>query len=492
MRKTWFPRKGRDTTTLKEALELKKLRRLSGKLVVADPNAAWAIWQDDTEYFIDVTNGPTGRPLLKPVALRLSAVWTEADIDIVKYVIQSLSARQPSLIPFMLTQRSMFRLARHLRRSQTSSSGTLIVYADIMNRVFNWLHRTPDETATWLMKDDLTVNVTAWKEFKTQLEDYMGTLQARGLAPKTIRLRYSTLKTWLKVNDIPIPHVAIPKTRVIYHDRAPTPEELTKLLEMADLRGKLIVAMLCLGGFRQHTLAKLKYRHVKQDLERDTIPLHIHVESEITKGKYADYDTFIGHEAVKYLKLYMDYRRRGSHTGKIPPEIISDDSPLIRDEIRFRPILPRGIYTVVYDLYVKAGLITKGNKQNVKRHEFRTHSLRKYFRTQMTAAGAPNDYTEYMMGHVISTYNTIKTKGIDFLRNVYAASGLSIKPKTATTKLDILKEILRSFGYDPEKVLLKEAFSQPHRTVVSPINPEDDAVQTLRSVLRDLVRREVS
>ena len=88
--------------------------------------------------------------------------------------------------------------------------------------------------------------------------------------------------------------------------------------------------------------------------------------------------------------------------------------------------------------------------------------------------------------------NTIKTKGIDFLRNVYAASGLSIKPKTATTKLDILKEILRSFGYDPEKVLLKEAFSQPHRTVVSPINPENDAVQTLRSVLRDLVRREVS
>lgn len=84
-----------------------------------------------------------------------------------------------------------------------------------------------------------------------------------------------------------------------YHDRAPTPEELRKLLEIADLRGKVIVSMLALGGFR---VAKLKYRHVKHDLERGIVPVHIHVEANITKGKYHDYDTFIGAEAVEYLK----------------------------------------------------------------------------------------------------------------------------------------------------------------------------------------------
>jgi hypothetical protein len=43
--------------------------------------------------------------------------------------------------------------------------------------------------------------------------------------------------------------------------------------------------MLALGGFRIGTLVKLKYRHVKRDLEKMITPIHIHVEAEITKGK---------------------------------------------------------------------------------------------------------------------------------------------------------------------------------------------------------------
>jgi hypothetical protein len=183
-------------------------------------------------------------------------------------------------------------------------------------------------------------------------------------------------------------------------------------------------------------------------------------------------------------------RRRGSRTGKIPPEKIDDDSPLIRDEAEFRLILAKSIYDIVYDLYVKSGLITRGDKQKVKRHSLRTHSLRKYFRTQLTSMGVPSDYTEYMMGHVISTYNTIKTKGVEFLRGIYAASGLGIRPQTRISKTDMLKEILRSFGYDPEKVLIQEAFTQPHRTVISN-GEEDEALQVLRGLLREAVKKEV-
>jgi hypothetical protein len=82
--------------------------------------------------------------------------------------------------------------------------------------------------------------------------------------------------------------------------------------------------------FREGTLTKLKYSHVKEDLERGLIPLHIRVEIEITKGKYAAYDSFLGVEAVEYLKLYLDSRRKGSPDGKIPPEEIAEDSPLIQ------------------------------------------------------------------------------------------------------------------------------------------------------------------
>jgi hypothetical protein len=125
----------------------------------------------------------------------------------------------------------------------------------------------------------------------------------------------------------------LPRPTIVRKDRAPKPKELQRLVDIADLREKVIVSMLALGGFREGTLVRLRYRHLRDELEKGIIPVHIHVETEITKGKYHDYDTFLGGEAVEYLRLYLDARRRGNIHPEIPPEQISDDSPLIRDEM---------------------------------------------------------------------------------------------------------------------------------------------------------------
>ena len=62
-----------------------------------------------------------------------------------------------------------------------------------------------------------------------------------------------------------------------------------------------------------------------------------------------------------------------------------------------------------------------------------------------------------MMGHTISTYHDIEMKGTEFMRGIYTASGLSIKPKTTSNKIETLKEIVRSFGLNPDEILTKEA-----------------------------------
>ena len=72
---------------------------------------------------------------------------------------------------------------------------------------------------------------------------------------------------------------------------------------------------------------------------------------------------------------------------------------------------------------------------------------------------------------------------IEFLRNIYLSSGLSIKPKTQITKIEMLKEMVRSLGMDPDKILVKQAFSQPHRTIVGK-SRED----VLRDVLREVFK----
>jgi len=139
--------------------------------------------------------------------------------------------------------------------------------------------------------------------------------------------------------------------RVKYQDRAPTPEELQKIIEIGDIREKTIVSILALSGMRIGTLVKLEYRHVMKDLDAGRMPVHLHIESEIVKGKYGDYDTFLGKEAVKYLKTYLETRERG--TRKIPPETLYPNSPLIRnsrDHIP-KPITESQVHRIIHKLY---------------------------------------------------------------------------------------------------------------------------------------------
>jgi hypothetical protein len=83
-------------------------------------------------------------------------------------------------------------------------------------------------------------------------------------------------------------------------------------------------------------------------------------------------------------------------------------------------------------------------------------------------------------------------KGIEFLRNIYASSGLSIRPKTKATRLEMLKQIVRAWGMDPDRVLVKEAFIEPHRTIVSPLDREEVQIRVLSQALKEMILKELS
>lgn len=179
-----------------------------------------------------------------------------------------------------------------------------------------------------------------------------GELQDRGLAPTRVSNYAKAIRSLYRVNGIELKLPYSLSRRSVRKDRAPRPEELQSLIEMADLREKVIISLLSLGGFREGTLVRLQYRHVREDLEKGIIPVHIHVESEITKGKYHDYDTFVGREAVEFLELYLDARRRGLIDRRIQREEITDDSPLMRDHQTkaIRPIGEKQLYKLVHRL----------------------------------------------------------------------------------------------------------------------------------------------
>ena len=396
----------------------------------------------------------------------------------------------PSLILEAMTNQSLFKLARYFLNYKTTSRTTLSTYTWRIIRYARWMEKSPDQIIAEVKQSDTALAQQSLAQHAGLVEDFVTELKGRNLAPATIADYFKSIKTFYKVNGVQLnlPY-SLPRG-VRYHDRAPRPEELQKLIDTAPLREKAMIAMLALGGFREGTLVKLQYRHVKEDLENNKTPIHIHVESDITKGKYGEYDTFIGGEAIEFLRAYLETRRRG--TEKIPPEVIKDDAPLFRsNDSDVRPIREAALYQLVHDLFRKCGIL--GQKKG-PRYDLRVHSLRKYFRTQLTSLGLPLEYVEYMMGHTISTYNDVQSKGVEFLRAIYARSNLSIRPRTQVGKLDMLKEMIRAAGFDPEQILVKDALVQPHRTVVGPAKVkegEDPQVLILRHTLFDIMTKEI-
>lgn len=402
-----------------------------------------------------------------------------------QFLVESFTGKMPSLIPFALENESIVKLSSTLLRSTSGSKHTLYQYVFGVHRFSDWLNKKPDSTIR-----EVSENRTVADHYTKKLEEFAGDLHAEGLAFGTIANHVKGVKMLFRASGIEIITPRL-RRRVVYKDRSPSPEELTKLLDVADLREKVIISFFALGGFREGTLVKLEYRHVKKDLEAGIVPIHVHVEAEITKGKYGSYDTFLGLEAVEYLKAYLDFRRNG--TENVPPEKIEDSSPIIRDERMgfVKPISTSAVYRLISRLYAKTNMRRALDGKSV-RYDLRAHSIRKYFRTQLgSSTKMPLDYIDYMMGHVVSTYNDVQMKGIDYLRGLYTVSGLSIRQKEKADIYDFVEDILKGKGYDIDRELLRRAIAKPHRTVSNPMSLEEERRSAIRDGFMEMLRKDL-
>jgi hypothetical protein len=125
-------------------------------------------------------------------------------------------------------------------------------------------------------------------------------------------------------------------------------------------------------------------------------------------------------------------------------------------------------------------------------YDLRTHSIRKFFKTQLLALGVQSDYVDYMMGHTIDTYDDIQSLGVDKLREVYSAAGLAIRTKTQISKIDALKEIIRAWGMNPELLLAKEALIQGNITIKTQADIENHQLTVLANELKLLIKQEAA
>jgi hypothetical protein len=107
------------------------------------------------------------------------------------------------------------------------------------------------------------------------------------------------------------------------------------------------------------------------------------------------------------------------------------------------------------------------------------------------ALGIQPDYADFMLGHTISTYHDIQSKGVEFLRNIYARADLRIKPKPTISKNEVVIQAIRGMLTARQLQRVEEALAWPDTKYLDPEERQREEIRVLSRALRDSLKREL-
>jgi integrase len=198
----------------------------------------------------------------------------------------------------------------------------------------------------------------------------------------------------------------LPSRREIANDRAPTIEEIQKIIEYPDRRIKPLILCMISGGFRLGAWDYLKWKYVIPIENKGEI---IAAKLIIYAGEPEEYYCFITPEAYNSLKNWIDYR---SEAG----EEITGESWLMRNMwhttefiygakwglVKYPKKLESiGIKSLIERAIKSQGIIKKPLVENEKRREWKSvHGYRKFFKSHAEQIMKPI-HVEMLLGHNI-------------------------------------------------------------------------------------------
>jgi hypothetical protein len=222
-------------------------------------------------------------------------------------------------------------------------------------------------------------------------------VERREIVATTIRNYLKATKLLLEMNfDIPVINwkritKTLPAPRNASSDRAPTLEEIKKLLSYPDRRIKPIILCMLSGGFRIGSWDYLKWKHVIP-INNEKTGRIMAARTIIYSEESEEYYCFITPEAYDALTEWMDFRKNSG-------EDITGDSWLMRDIwsttdfdtfknstlglVKYpKPLKSSGIKSLI-ERAMRAQGLAKPLINGVKRREWKSgHGYRKFFKTK--------------------------------------------------------------------------------------------------------------
>jgi hypothetical protein len=233
-------------------------------------------------------------------------------------------------------------------------------------------------------------------------------IRRKELAAGTLKNYYRAAKLFCEMNDLTINWKRItkglPKAKNSSNDRAPTIEEIRKLVEYPDRRIKAIVYAMASGGFRLGAWDFLQWKDVTP-MNNDNGE-HIAAKLRIYSGEPEEYYTFITPEAYDAIKDWIDFRASYG-------EIITEDSWVMRDLWQTTIMNygakwglatnPKKLQSLAVKRLLDRALWEQGIRHALpsgkKRHEWKgAHGYRKFYKSRAEQVMKPIN-VEITMGH---------------------------------------------------------------------------------------------
>jgi len=274
---------------------------------------------------------------------------------------------------------------------------------------------------------------------------FVAELDKAGLSSHSINGYVNRVRQYFAYNDVVVDKTAfrvkvgLPRVEEP-DDRAPTVEELRRILAWGKLRTKALILVLASSGMRLGEAIKLKVKNIDFNSRPVKVRLSPKVASKTGEGRI----TYISDEAAEYLRQYLGERINIPDAWVFPSE--ADESRHMSEDRAWRTIT---------ECIEKAGLGKAKEKTVTGRRRLHPHSFRKFFFSRVvgvigeTAAHA-------LMGHgsYLKTYykKTEEERAGDYLR---AMPYLTIFAETAEmrrwkeeAKLEAIKAFAKSLGIE--------------------------------------------
>jgi integrase len=256
-------------------------------------------------------------------------------------------------------------------------------------------------------------------------------VERKEITAATLRNSVKVIKLFCEMNDILLPWKRItrglPKARRYADDRAPTLEEVQKIVEYPDRRIKAIVSTMVSSGIRLGTWDYLKWKHITPIKRDDKI---VAAKIIVYQGDPEQYFSFITPEAFFELEKWISYRKSCG-------EDITSESWLMRNiwdrnkGSKRKPGVitdPKKLQSLGVKRIMETALWSQGLRRKLdpgkRRHEFQAdHGLRKFFKTRCELAGMMPINIEILMGHSVgisdSYYRATETELLeDYLKAI--------------------------------------------------------------------------